>query len=93
MDVMQYIKPELMLIIPICWAFGVAFKKSPHIADWSIPYLLFGIGVFLSGLYVWATDGISPMSAFTAITQGALLAVASVGGNQLVKQYGKKDEW
>ena len=49
--------------------------------------------MFLSGLYVWATDGISPMSVFTAITQGALLAVASVGGNQLVKQYGKKDEW
>jgi len=93
MDIMQYIKPELMLVIPICWGAGAVLKRTPHIADWLIPYSLLGIGMFLSGLYVWAADGISPMSVFTAITQGALLAVASVGGNQLVKQYGKKDEW
>ena len=93
MDVMQYIKPELMLVIPICWGVGAALKRTPHIADWTIPYLLLGIGSFISGLYVFAVDGVCPMSAFTAITQGTLLSIASVGGNQLVKQYGKKDEW
>ena len=77
----------------ICWSIGAALKRTPHIADWTIPYLLLGIGIFISGLYVFVVDGVCPMSAFTAITQGTLLSIASVGGNQLVKQYGKKDEW
>jgi len=91
MDVMQYIKPELMLVIPICWGIGSALKRTPKIPDWTIPYFLLFIGTFLSGLYVLAIEPLNPMSAFTACTQGALLAVASVGSNQLLKQAEKRD--
>ena len=53
MDVMQYIKPELMLVIPICWGIGAALKRTPHIADWTIPYLLLGIFHVWQGSWLW----------------------------------------
>lgn len=90
MDIMQYIKPELLAVIPICWGTGMFLKKTPNVKDWLIPYILLGVSTFLCGLWVLANEGITPMSIFTAITQGILLAVASVGSNQLVRQAGKR---
>ena len=91
----EYIKPELLVLIPVLYLIGVAVKKSA-VADKFIPWILGGVAVALSTLWILATN--FPASAadialavFTAVTQGVLIAGASVYVNQLVKQTGKDD--
>ena len=91
----EYIKPELLVLIPVLYLLGVAIKKS-NIADKFIPWILGGVSVALSALWILATS--FPVNAeeaaqaiFTAFTQGVLIAGASVYVNQLVKQTGKDE--
>ena len=91
----EYIKPELLVLLPVLYLLGVAIKKSA-IADKFIPWILGGVAVALSALWIFATS--TPANAadialaiFTAITQGVLIAGASVYINQLVKQTGKDE--
>ena len=95
MDYMEYIKPELLVLIPVLYLIGVAVKKS-KVADKFIPWILGGVSVALSALYILATSfpasaADAALAVFTAITQGVLIAGASVYVNQLVKQTGKDE--
>lgn len=95
MDFQEYIKPELLILIPVLYLIGMALKKS-QIADKLIPWILGVVGVLLSAVYLFATEPIQGAQAiatalFTAFTQGILAAGASVYVNQLVKQT-KKEE-
>ena len=95
MDVMEYIKPELLVLIPVLYLIGMAVKKS-NIADKNIPWILGGVSVALSALWILATAfpataADAALAIFTAITQGVLIAGASVYVNQLVKQTGKDE--
>ena len=90
MNYEDFIKPELLILIPVLYLIGVAVKKS-SIKSNLIPLILGGIGVLLSALWVFATSDYSggkeiALAAFTAITQGVLVAGASVYANQLYKQ-------
>lgn len=96
MDFTEYIKPELLVLIPVLYLIGIAIKKS-RIDDRHIPVLLGVCGVLLSGVYLIATEQISGTQAiatalFTAVTQGVLLAGASVYVNQIIKQETKGDK-
>ncbi len=87
MDKLQdYIKPELLVLIPVLYILGLMLKKTEKINDKYIPVMLGIIGIVLCAIYVAAVSGICLMSAFTAITQGILVAGAAVYVNQLVKQ-------
>lgn len=95
MNFQEYIKPELLILIPVLYFIGVAIKKS-KIADKFIPWLLGGAAVLLCGIWVFASTPIATgaeiaIAIFTAITQGVLIAAASVYVNQLVKQTGKDE--
>ena len=95
MNFNEFIKPELLVLIPVLYLIGSAVKKS-KIADKFIPWILGGVSVALSALWVFATCAIATpadisMAIFTAITQGVLVAGASVYINQLVKQTGKDE--
>lgn len=92
MDIAQYIKPEMLVLVPVLWMIGAALKRTPKVPDWSIPYALAGFGIAGAGMWVCAAEGVSLMALFTAFTQGVLVAGASVWGNQLVRQAGKKDD-
>ena len=86
----QYIKPELLILVPVLYAAGVLLKKS-RMQDFRIPYLLGLIGIALSIASVVAHSTIFTMQAvlmqvFTGVTQGILAAGASVYTDQLVKQ-------
>ena len=92
---MEYIKPELLVLVPVLYLIGVAVKKS-NIADKFIPWILGGVSVALSALYILASGFPTnaadvALAVFTAITQGVLIAGASVYVNQLVKQTGKEE--
>ena len=95
MEIMDYIKPELLVLVPVLYLIGVAVKKS-KIADKFIPWILGGVSVALSALWILATSfpataADAALAVFTAITQGVLIAGASVYVNQLVKQTGKEE--
>lgn len=95
MELMEYIKPELLVLIPVLYLIGVAVKGS-KIADKFIPWILGGVSIALSALWIFATCEVGSikdgaLAAFTAITQGVLIAGASVYVNQLAKQ-ARKDE-
>lgn len=95
MDITEYIKPELLVLIPVMYLVGVAIKKS-EVKDKIIPWILGAISIVLSAIYTLATSDLNTaanilLAVFTAITQGVLIAGASVYINQLVVQT-KKDE-
>jgi len=95
MELQDYIKPELLVLIPVLCLIGVGLKKS-KLADKWIPALLGLAGVLLAGLYVLATGHYTDlpdvaMALFTAITQGILAAGASVYVHQVVHQPRKGD--
>lgn len=91
MDYTQFIKPELLVLIPVLWLIGTALSGTPKVGNWMIPYILGIVGILLSLLYVFSTECICILSVFTAVTQGVLIAGASVYGHQLIKQSAKKE--
>ena len=91
----EFIKPELLVLIPVLYLFGMALKKS-QVADKHIPWLLGVASVVLSFIFIIATSVINGwqealMAVFLGLTQGVLCAGASVYVNQLVKQSGKME--
>ena len=89
--VKDFIKPELIVLIPVIYLVGVGIKKSNKIKDEFIPLILGVCGVVLATLYVMATCDVKGykdvlMALFTALTQGVLVAGCSVFVNQVIKQ-------
>ena len=82
--VMEYIRPELLVLVAVLYIVGKALKASQDVKDKHIPLILGGAGVFLAMLWVVATG------SFDGV-QGILVAGCSVYANQLVKQAGRAD--
>ena len=96
MDYTTYIKPELLVLIPVLIFIGYCLKTSASVKDKLIPALLAAVGVVLAAVYVLATTNIaSPQdgaqAVFTAIVQGLLCASGAVFGDQIVKQHNKDE--
>ena len=95
MDLKEFIKPELLILIPVLYVVGIGLKKS-KLSDTLIPLVLGGIAIVLSAAWVIATSDISTLkdvayALFISVTQGILSAGASVYVNQLYVQAKKKD--
>ena len=95
MDINQYVKTELLILIPVMYIVGLGLKKS-NVADKFIPLILGIISVVLSALWVFATNNLESwkeilVAFFTAVTQGVLAAGASVYVNQLYIQAKKAE--
>ena len=67
----EYIKPELLVLVPLMFGLGAALKADKRFPSANIPYTL---------------------AVFTAIVQGGLCALASVGLHQMYKQAKEKKE-
>ena len=95
MDYQEYIKTELLILIPVIYLIGLGIKKS-NLKDKWIPLVLGIISVGLSFIWIVSTESIvgikECLSAFfTAVTQGVLIAGTSVYANQIYVQT-KKEE-
>lgn len=91
----EFIKPELLVLIPVLYLFGVGLKAS-SVADNRIPLMLGSISIVLSFFFIIATTNVNGyqeviMAIFSGLTQGVLCAGASVYVNQLVKQANKSE--
>ena len=96
MDYTTYIKPELLVLIPVLIFIGYCLKTSAAVKDKLIPALLAVVGVVLAAFYVLATTNIAApqdgaQAVFTAIVQGFLCAAGAVFGDQIVKQHNKDE--
>ena len=95
MNYQDYIKTELLILVPVLYFIGILLKKS-KLPNKRIPIILGASAIILSAIWVIATADISSLqeaafAIFTAVTQGILVAGASVYANQLYVQ-AKKEE-
>ena len=95
MEYQEYIKSELLVLVPVLYVIGLGLKKS-KIKDKWIPLVLGIMGIALSAVWVIATSQIANIqdvaaALFTAVTQGILAAGASVYVNQLFVQAHKSE--
>lgn len=94
-QVLNYVKPELLVVAIVLYFIGNGLKISKTIADKYIPLILGGIGIMICGIYVIAKSSTGngqeiAMAIFTAITQGILVAGLSTYVNQILKQLTRK---
>lgn len=90
MSYQEFIKAELLILIPVLYIIGVGLKKS-KMKDKYIPIILGLISITLSSIWIFSTEDITSVreiayALFTAITQGVLAAGASVYANQIYIQ-------
>ena len=95
-QIMNYVKPELIVVAVVLYFVGAGLKKSEAVADKYIPIILGAVGVVLCAIWVLATCPIDTgqniaMAVFTAIVQGVLVAGLSTYVNQIVKQVQKTE--
>ncbi|MGG4453793.1 phage holin family protein [Brevibacillus porteri] len=81
----QYLLEDALIVVAVLMLFGVMLKKTPHIADWLIPWLLTVSGVGLA----W---GVMGAISVQATIQGILAAGTATLGHQLWKQTFVKKE-
>lgn len=89
--VMNYIAPELLVLVPVLYLIGMGLKRATAVRDEYIPLLLGLGGIVLSVLWLLSTTAAGTSQewaafAFTGIVQGILCAGAAVYCNQLGKQ-------
>lgn len=94
--ILEYIKPELLVVTFVLYVIGLILKKSAIVADKHIPVILGILGIALALIYVIATSTLTGyqsilLAVFTAIVQGILVTGASIYANQIWKQLGKDE--
>lgn len=92
----EFIRPELLVLIPVLYIIGAGLKVSGTFPNKHIPITLGLVGIALAAVYIASTVSFvgtaEVFSAiFMAITQGVLCAGASVYFNQVIKQEGKDE--
>lgn len=95
-QIMNYVKPELIVVAIVLYFLGMALKQAQSVKDKYIPLLLGSVSIVLCAIWVLATSEIGngqqvAMAIFTAITQGILVAGLSTYVDQIKKQV-HKDE-
>nr|DAQ31951.1 MAG TPA: holin [Caudoviricetes sp.] len=95
-QILNYVKPELVVVAIVLYFVGMGLKQSQTVADKYIPIILGVIGIVICGIYVIATCSLSgvqnvAMAVFTAIVQGILVAGLSTYVNQIIKQVNKEE--
>lgn len=58
-QIMNYVKPELLIVAVVLYFIGMGIKKSEVIPDKYIPAILGALGILICGIYVIATCAIS----------------------------------
>lgn len=95
-QIVNYVKPELLIVTVVLYFIGMGLKKAQTVKDKNIPLTIGVVGIMLCTIWVFATCAIAnpqdiAMAAFTAITQGILVAGLSTYINQLIKQSSKEE--
>lgn len=95
-QIMNYVKPELIVVAVVLYFIGMGLKQAQAVKDKYIPLILGGTGIVLCAVWVLATSPLGTgqdiaMAVFTAIVQGILVAGLSTYINQIIKQTNKTE--
>ena len=95
-QIMNYVKPELIVVAIVLYFLGMWLKQAAFIKDKYIPLVLGIVGIFVCGIWVMATASFAigqdiALAVFTAIVQGILVAGLSTYVNQIFKQLNKDE--
>ena len=82
MNYQEYIRPELLVLVPVLYLIGTIMKKS-RIRDSYIPLILGLIGIILSAVCIFSmceTHSVAKIfeALFTSVTQGIMTAGTAV---------------
>lgn len=96
MDIMSYVRPELLVVAVVLYFLGMWLKQADFIKDKYIPLVLGIVGIFVCGIYVVSVAAFATIqdilsAIFAAITQGILVAGLSNYVNQIIKQISKEE--
>ncbi|MFD0711653.1 phage holin family protein [Paenibacillus sp. GCM10027626] len=76
--IMNLVDQRLSSIVVCCWIVGIVLKRTPHVPDWTIIYIVTATAILLSGFSIgWGVE---------SVVQGILCGAAAVYGHQLYKQ-------
>lgn len=96
MSILDYIYPELTIVVVLLWVLGKMIKGTERIKDKYIPLILGGVGVLVATAYVIGSNDLSGGKAWlnavlSGVVQGVLCAGLAVYGNEIVSQLRKKE--
>lgn len=74
----KFLLEQALVLVPVLMFFGYLLKKTPHIANWMIPWILLVLGV-AGGLAVLGLN-------ISAVLQGIIAAGVAVFSHQLYSQ-------
>jgi len=89
MNIMEFIKPELFILVVFLYAVGLFVRGGPwEKKSWLIPYILLGISFIITLAYVaiFMGEGFSPPVIVAVVIQSVLIAAVTVYGNELIEQ-------
>lgn len=95
-QIINYVKPELIVVAIVLYFLGMWLKQAAFIKDKYIPLVLGIVGIFVCGIWVTATASFATgqdiaSAIFASITQGILVAGLSTYVNQIFKQLNKEE--
>lgn len=93
MQITDFVKPELLIVAVVLYFLGMWIKQSKVTKEAYIPLINGAAGIIICAAYVAATCTCTTrqdlaMGAFTAVTQGILVAGLSTYVHQIIKQAG-----
>jgi uncharacterized membrane protein YagU involved in acid resistance len=72
---LTYIKPMLLVLVPILWYLGLKIKDTNKIQDAWIPFILMAISIVIALSYVLIFEEYSPAGVWIGVMQGFAIAV------------------
>jgi succinate-acetate transporter protein len=89
-EILSFIRPEILILIPVLIILGLVLKKITFIKDWTIPIILGVLGILFAVLILGFAEGFYAPVIVTGILQGILAAGMAVYVHQLKIQTTKK---
>ena len=95
-EIMNYVKPELLIVAIVLYFLGVWLKQAAFFKDKYIPIVLGIAGILICGVWVVSTEKLATgqnvaAAIFASVTQGILTAGLSTYVNQIYKQLMKNE--
>ena len=89
-QILSFILPEILILIPVLIIIGMMLKKIENIKDWTIPIILGVIGILFAIPILGFKEGFTGPIILNGILQGILAAGMAVYVHQLTIQSTRK---
>ena len=89
-EVLNFIRPEILILIPVLIIVGLALKKVSYIKDWTIPIILGGVSVVMAILTLGFSGKFDGPTLLNGVIQGILAAGMAVYVHQITIQTTQK---